>query len=134
LAGEPNQDVLGGDAGAGVGGAEFFSAGEPNQDVFGGDAWAGVGGAEFFLAGEPNQDVLGGGAGAGCDDEGGTFVAAGIALGFPATLTAAERITKIMTVTDAVRINNAAGRFGSSTNVFAPRVSLAPNVVDTDLK
>ena len=46
-----------------------------------GDAGAGVGGAEFFLAGEPNQDVLGGGAGAGCDDEGGTFVAAGIALG-----------------------------------------------------
>ena len=51
-------------------GAEFFLA-----------AGAGVGGAEFFLAGEPNQDVLGGGAGAGCDDEGGTFVAAGIALG-----------------------------------------------------
>ena len=41
----------------------------------------GVGGAEFFLAGEPNQDVWGGGAGAGCDDEGGTFVAAGVAMG-----------------------------------------------------
>ena len=68
-------------AGAGVGGAEFFLAGEPNQDVLGGDAGAGVGGAEFFLAGEPNQDVFLGGGGAGCDDEGGTFVVAGIAVG-----------------------------------------------------